>query len=418
MPEGGLPQGRQADAAVRHCQGRGPLQDAPTEVVCVVGSSAESLVVFRGDFIRELLRRGIRVHVAAPELPASSELRATLRGWGVVVHQIRLERTGLNPVADAAVLRELVELMLMIRPTHVLAYTAKPVIYGMLAARWAGVPHRTALVTGLGYAFTMESDDLRRRVVRGVMGTLYRAAMRHAQTVVFQNADDRDYFVKAKLLDASRARVINGSGVDLTRFAVAPLPPFAAGVRFLLIARLLADKGIREYVEAARRVRAELPEASLHLVGWIDDHPDAIAQEELERWIAEGSIVFHGRLSDVRPIIAESHVYVLPSYREGTPRTVLEAMAMGRAIITSDAPGCRETVEDGLNGYLVPVRDAERLAQAMLRLARDPDQIRSMGRAARELCARKYDVIQVNRELIKHMSVRSAEPAAAGRDAS
>jgi glycosyltransferase involved in cell wall biosynthesis len=172
-----------------------------------------------------------------------------------------------------------------------------------------------------------------------------------------------------------------------------------------LIARLLGDKGVREYAQAAALVKQRFPDVTFRLVGWIDDNPDAISQAELDAWIAAGSIEFMGKLSDVRPAIADSCVYVLPSYREGTPRTVLEAMAMGRAVITTDAPGCRETVVDGRNGFLVPVQDVSGLSESMIKLIENPEQVAAMGARSRQMAEEKYDVHKVNKAMLKEMGL-------------
>jgi glycosyltransferase involved in cell wall biosynthesis len=290
--------------------------------------------------------------------------------------------------------------MRRIRPDVVLAYTIKPVIYGSLAAAVAGVPRRFALVTGLGYAFTGERGGL----LTGLIRRLYRIALERVHKVFFQNPDDQALFRQLGILrNGTPSVVVNGSGVDVGDYAVGPLPEGPA--RFLMIGRLLGDKGVREYAEAARRVRAVHPEAGFGLVGWIDENPDAIAQSELDAWVAEGCIEFEGRLADVRPAIAACSVYVLPSYREGTPRTVLEAMAMGRPIITTDAPGCRETVVDGDNGFLVPVKSVDALVGAMLRFIDDPGLAPRMGARSRRVAEDKYDVHKVNEVMLREMGI-------------
>jgi glycosyltransferase involved in cell wall biosynthesis len=201
----------------------------------------------------------------------------------------------------------------------------------------------------------------------------------------------------------TRSFVVNGSGVDVREYAPAPVPD---GPRFLLIARLLGDKGVREYAQAAKRIRAQRPDVVFSLVGWIDDSPDAIGRPELDAWVAEGALNYAGRLDDVRPAIAGCSVYVLPSYHEGTPRTVLEAMAMGRAIITTDAPGCRETVKDGHNGYLVPVKSVAALVEAMQRFIDDPGLAARMGDSSRIVAVEKYDVGRVNAILLRQMGIQ------------
>lgn len=367
----------------------------------LIASLAESLINFRAPLIAALQARGLQVHVAAPDLPHDDPIRQQLQARGVVVHHIALRRTGTNPVADVQTLCSLWWLMRRMRPSHVLGYTVKPVIYGSLAAWLAGVPRRFALITGLGYAFQQQGQG---GALQAVVQRLYVLALARVQTVFFQNPDDEALFrQRALVAPGARTCVVNGSGVDVAQFAVAPLPP--GPPCFLLIARLLGDKGVREYAQAARRVRALQPGVRCLLVGWIDTNPDAIAQHELDAWVQDGTLEFLGRLSDVRPAIAACTVYVLPSYREGTPRTVLEAMAMGRAVITTDAPGCRETVVQGDNGFMVPVQSADALEQAMLRFVHDPGLAARMGQRARQMAEDKYDVHKVNAVMLRAMGL-------------
>lgn len=362
----------------------------------LIAGLARSLVNFRGPLITALLNQGLDVHVAAPDLPANSPTRAQLVALGAQVHEIPLRRAGTNPLADLLTLFALWRLMRRLQPQYVLAYTIKPVVYGTLAAWLARVPQRFALITGLGYAFT--AGRQRSRVGRLVQW-LYKLALARAEGVFFQNPDDEALFRKLGLLaPGARSCVVNGSGVDVEQYAVAPLPD--GGPRFLLIARLLGDKGVREYAQAAARVRAQHPETRFALVGRIDENPDSIAQAELDAWVHDGVVEYLGYLSDVRPAITACSVYVLPSYREGTPRTVLEAMAMGRALITTDAPGCRETVVDGDNGFLVPVRDVDALVDAMLKFVETPELAARMGARSRQIAEERYDVHRVNKRLI------------------
>lgn len=370
----------------------------------VIASFPESLLGFRGPLLERIKSQGYIVHVAAPNLPVGSDLCKSIEARGFVVHNIPLRRTGMNPIGDFYSLLALWRLMSKLKPDAMMAYTIKPVIYGLLAARFAGVSKRYALITGLGYAFQGGEEPARsRQLLRGLVQKLYAVALRGSRKTFFQNPDDLALFHSRGLLrPSSPAVVVNGSGVDLANFVVSePYKP----VSFLLIARLLGDKGVREYAEAARLIRKEYPHVIFNLVGWIDENPDAIRQDELDAWVSEGVVSYWGRLSDVRPAIEYSSVYVLPSYREGTPRTVLEAMAMGRPIITTDAPGCRETVVDGLNGFLVEVKNVTMLADAMRHFIVYPENLERMGKASRKLAEEKYDVHAVNEVMLREMEL-------------
>lgn len=367
--------------------------------IAVLGSFAESLISFRGPLLQELIQLGHGVVACAPTAPAP--VVASLAAMGVAYRDVPIRRTGLRPDQDLYALCALTALFRKLRPDVVLSYTIKPVTYGLLAARLAGVPRRFAMITGLGYTFI--GAGLQAKLASAAARQLYRLSLRGADRIFFQNPDDLALFEGLRLFRRSeQAVMINGSGVDIDAFRPAPLPQ--GDVSFLLIARLLRDKGIREYVEAARQVRARFPRTSFHLVGRLDDgNPAAISAHELREWENEGIVRYLGRLDDVRPALAAASVYVLPSYREGTPRTVLEAMAMGRPIVTTDAPGCRETVQPGVNGYLVPVRDTDALARAMARLVEAPELLAAMGRESRRIAEEKYDVHKVNRVILQAM---------------
>ncbi|PLC53048.1 glycosyltransferase family 1 protein [Pollutimonas nitritireducens] len=370
----------------------------------LIAGFPDSLLQFRGPLIEALQAEGLEVHIAAPDLPAGNAMRRRLEEKGLIIHDIPLRRTGMNPVADFKCMLHLWRLMRAIKPDFVMGYTIKPVIYGSLAAWLARVPHRFALVTGLGYAFQgQHGDGNARRLLRSLVQGLYSVGLRRTEKVFFQNPDDEALFRALKILSPiTPSCVVNGSGVNVAEYHPATLP---AAPHFLLIARLLGDKGVREYAQAAARIRARRPDIMFSLVGWIDDNPDAIKQVELDVWTGQGTLNYLGRLADVRPAIAACSVYVLPSYREGTPRTVLEAMAMGRAVITTDAPGCRETVIDGVNGWLVPVRSAEALTVAMERFLEDPMLAERMGNQSREIAETKYDVHKVNAVMLREMGI-------------
>lgn len=367
----------------------------PPQTCVVLAGYAPSLVIFRGPLIRELVARGYRVVAAAPGI--DDRLRAELAALGAECRDIALSRSSLNPLAFLAGVRALARLFREVGPSAVIAYTVKPVTIGAVAARRAGVPKFVSLITGLGYAF-IEGGEGKRRLSRLAATWLYRLALRISSVAIFQNPDDRDFFRRRRILPrATPTALVNGSGIDLSLFPVAPLGEAPV---FLMIARLLGDKGVREYGAAAARLKARHPNARFRLVGWLDDSPDAIAQAELDAMIA-GGVEFLGKLEDVRPALADANVYVLPSYREGTPRSVLEAMAMGRPVVTTDAPGCRQTVEHGVNGFLVPPREEAGLEAAMERFIAEPALIARMGGEGRRLAEERFDVRKVNAALLE-----------------
>lgn len=308
----------------------------------IIGSYAKSLLNFRGPLLETLVESGHQVTACAPE--KDQTLAAQLQAIGVQYYPIRLGRGGINPLQDMTTVAGLYRLFRREQPDLVLGYTVKPVVYGSLAAHLAGVPASYSMITGLGYAFTEADRQERHRGKRYWLGklvqSLYRISLSTNQAVFFQNPDDREEFIRLGLVDGAKTVLINGSGIDLSHYAPTPLLS-SASIVFLLIARLLRDKGIAEYAQAAAIIKQNYPNTLFRLVGPFDPaNPAAIKPQELENWNA---LEYCGATDDVRPHLAGSHVYVLPSYyREGTPRTVLEAMSMGRPVITTDAPGCRD----------------------------------------------------------------------------
>lgn len=368
--------------------------------VLLFASYAESVVRFRGPLIHAIRNSGVDVAIAGPGVEGLSNVLNARESGRVGLYDVPLQRTGTNPFADIALFLVLLGLTRRLSPKATLPYTIKPVIYGTLAAWVARVPYRYALITGVGYAFTEGRDGFLTKLARA----LYRFALSKTHKVFFQNPDDERLFRQLDILPKSiPSVVVNGSGVDVESYVRQPIT--AKVLTFLMIGRLLGDKGVREFAAAARRIKKSAPDVKFNLVGWIDSNPDAIAQTELDAWIADGTMDFLGKLDDVRPAIADSTVYVLPSYREGTPRTVLEAMAMGRPIITTDAPGCRETVIDGENGFLVAVKSVDALVEAMLKFIDDPTLAPRMGKRSREIAEEKYDVHKVNAVMLREMGI-------------
>lgn len=370
--------------------------------IAVISNGAQSLLNFRGPLLAELVRRGHQVLAFAPDHDDAS--REALGKLGCTAVDYRMSRAGANPLREFGVILELRRLLAQHRPDLCFSYFIKPVIYGTLAARLAGVPRRFGLIAGLGFAFTEDSDQSRRRrLMQYAIARLARLASRRITLLMFQNSDDMSEFVDRRIVRRHKAELTGATGVDLDEWPQLPFPP--GPVTFLLAARLLQDKGIRDYVAAARLLRRQHPDTRFLLLGGLDDNPAAIARQEVEGWVAEGLIEWPGHTA-VKPWLAQSHVYVLPSYyREGVPRSTQEAMAFGRPVITTDAPGCRETVDEGVNGYLVPPRDPAALAEAMRRFVDSPDLIPALGRESRRLAEARFDVHRQNARLLGLMGL-------------
>jgi glycosyltransferase involved in cell wall biosynthesis len=370
--------------------------------VVLLGSHPYALINFRGKLIQDLANLGHEVIACAPD--ASDEIRAGLEKLGARYEPIQMQRTGMNPLKDLISMVRLWRMFRRLKPDAVFAYTIKPVVYGSLAARLAGVKRIHSMITGLGYTFMGETR--KRRLLGRIVKFLYKTALRRNRGVFFQNEDDAELFVSQQLLDPDKVTITGGSGVDLEHFALEPLPE---KVRFLMCGRILVEKGVREYFEAARDVKARFPEAEFAYVGPFDHgNPAAISESQLAELNADGQVEVHGFAEDVRPFFRDCSVFVLPSYREGTPRTALEAAAMGRAVITTDGPGgCRQTVKDGESGFLVPVKDSQALAEAMIKIAAEPKKIEAMGKAGRELMIEKFDILKVNALIIETMGLAS-----------
>ena len=378
--------------------------------IIVIGGNVHSLVQFRGDMIQQMVEDGNEVFAMAPATDLEGEaanlmtqkVSSKLQTIGVPYLPIPLNRTGINPVKDLHTILWLSRKIGELKPDVVLAYTMKPVIYGSIAARLAGVEDVFSMITGLGYVFT--GDSMRQLILAKIVIVLYKIALAFNRKVYFMNPDDRELFRKLRILaDNGKAVLIHGSGVNIDHYSF-KLPQTRELV-FLIIARLLWDKGIGEFVSAARLLKKKYPAARFQIVGPFDNNPSAIRRSDVATWQAEGVIEYLGATADVRPYLENASVYVLPSYREGTPRSVLEAMATGRPVITTDAPGCRETVVDGVNGFLVPVRDSEALAAAMEKFCRERDLIAEMGRKGREIAEARYDVHKVNHTILRPMDL-------------
>ena len=358
-----------------------PLIPGNRTKILLSSNSAWNLANFRKPVIKALVAAGYEV-IAAAHADGNEQ---ALVAMGATFRPLRMSGAGTSPVEDSRLLLDYIKLLRAERPAMFFGFTAKPNIYGSLAARITGVPV-IATISGLGSAF------LRGGLLGGILMGLYRAALHGARAVMFQNPTDRDLFVGRKIVRRDQAQLVAGSGIDLDRF-VPVATPDDGQFRFLLIARLLLDKGIAEFVDAARILRLRHPEARFQLLGGDGgDNPSVVPPADLERWSAESIVELLGVSEDVRPHIAAANCVVLPSYREGLPRSLLEGAAMARPLIASDVPGCRDVVEDGVTGLLCEVRSATSLAEAMERMVTMTAADRArMGAAGRRKVEADYD---------------------------
>lgn len=370
---------------------------ASQPTLALIAIKASQHTGFRAPLSQALSAKGIKVFALATDFDAAS--RAVVRAMGAEPVDISLARTGMNPVTDMLDALKLSRTLKRLKPDIVLSCFIKPVIFGTLAAWLAGVPRRFAMIEGLGYVYTDNgvAPGFKLRGLRMMVSSLYRFALKRAHRGIFLNHDDLNDFSRWRIVDSRKAVVLGGIGVDLDEWPFTP--PVTDPVRFLFIGRLLREKGIEQFVAAARRVKSRYSAAEFVVLGDVDSNPGGIAAAQMQAWVDAGLIIWPGHVA-VPPWLARCSVFVLPSYREGVPRSTQEAMAMGRPIITSDVPGCRDTVDNGVNGFLIPIRDDKALAHAMTRFIEQPELIASMGRESRRLAEERFNVHEVNERLM------------------
>lgn len=370
--------------------------------IIVLSSLAYSLTNFRGALLRQMKANGHQVVAVAPDHDQLVEDK--LRTWDIGFRSVPMQRTGTSILQDLRLLIAYVTLMIEEKPDLVLAYTQKPIIYGGIAARLMCVPRLFVLMSGLGYVYSEHNRS--RWLLRRIVSFLYREAVRRTRAIFVFNTDDRqDMIDNGIITHGQRVVQVPGSGVDIEHFARMPLP--RSGMRFLFVGRLMRDKGIYEFAEAARQINREHPDCEFIALGHYErDNPTGLDEAECLRLAREYPVRFIPGTSDVRPYLASSSVFVLPSYyREGLPRTIIEAMATGRAIITTDMPGCRDPVREGENGFLVQPRDGEALKVAMQRFIDKPSLVAIMGERSRDIAEKVYDVRKVNHQLLGEMDL-------------
>lgn len=367
--------------------------------IVVISSHTPSLFWFRIDMMKEFIKKGNQVIAYGSE--EESNWKSQFNNCGIEYKSYPVSRNGINPFKDITTLISLIKMIKEDSPDILFTYQAKPIVYGNIAAKIANVKSIYSLIAGLGSIF--RGNGIKNRILLKVMKLQYKYSLKYASKVIFQNNDDLNEFLINRIIPKEKAIIVNGSGVDIAKFNPTSLPEKTS---FLFIGRLIKDKGIIEYLEACKKIKSLYPDVKCMLVGPFDTNPTSIGRSELQNYIDQEIIEFYGEQLDVRPYIDKASVFVLPSYHEGTPKTVLESMAMGRAIITTNAPGCRETVINNENGILVPVKSINKLTDAMIQLIENPDLVREMGKKSRRISETKYDVNIVNKNLMEIMNLK------------
>ena len=358
------------------------------------------MINFRGPLITELVKR-FEVFAAAPFIDPETKEKVELLGARCI--SIAFQRTGINPVADYKAYTAFKKQVQSINPDYTLAYTIKPVVFGLKAVQ-ESKSKKFALITGRGSGF--DSRGLKAKFIKSIVTKLYKNSLKSAHGIIFQNEQDCSYFLNEKIITTkSNCSVIKGTGVDMNHYHVFPKKENER-VTFLFVARLIKEKGIPELIAATKQLKKAGFDFEVQLLGWIDPNPGGISQNEIEKLHASGLVNYLGTTNDIRPYMNQADVFVLPSYyNEGLPRTIQEAMSMKKPIITTDHPGCRETVVEGENGFLVKTRDSRALANAMKKFLMEPLLIEEMGQKSYELCKEKFDVHKINAQLLKFMGI-------------
>lgn len=366
--------------------------------VLLIGNQSSTILLFRKRLIEKLLDKGVIVHTLTMDNDANAFKKIIDMGAHPLNYQF--SRSGMNPFSDIRNTFRLAKTIKNIKPDAVFCFFPKPVIFGSLAARIAGVKKIDVLLEGLGYCYTSHgtAESFKKKTLRNVQTFLYRLVLPLCRKVMFLNPDDCNDLLIKNRINVRSTEVVGGIGVDLNEYAFSPAN--IESIHFTMVSRLLVEKGVREFVRAATKVKKIYPNTKFSIAGTFDDNPGGISSAEFEEWVRSGNVEFLGQISDIKSYLIDSSVFVLPSYREGVPRSTQEAMAIGRPIITTDVPGCRETVIDGQNGFLIPPWSEDALAEKMVTFIEHPELILSMGRASREIALRKFDQEQVCDKLV------------------
>lgn len=374
--------------------------------IIIIGTIASSLYIFRADLIYLLSQKGYKVYAFTSEY-TDDELKK-IESLGAMPVTYELSRGGLNPLKDLKATYLLSRKIKKIAPDVVFSYFSKPVVFGTLAAKMAKVPQVIGMLEGLGYAFTEQPEGISKKakIIKSAQIILYKLSLPNLDKIILLNTDDfHDLLIKYNIRVKS-VEILGGIGLDLKEYPYYPINNIHGPINFLFIGRLLKEKGIHDFVSAAKIVKKEHPQTQFTVLGAIDrSNLGALKQKELDDFVSTEIIIYPGHVDNIKDWIANSHVFVLPSYREGVPRSTQEAMAIGRPVITTDVPGCRETVVDGLNGFLVEKWNYEALAEKMIYFIENPNKIIEMGEESRRIAQDNFDATKVNKRLVSMLGL-------------
>lgn len=374
--------------------------------IIMIGTVASSFYGFRAELIQQLLTKGYQIYAFTSEY--SGDDLKKLEALGVIPVTYELNRGGVNPLADIKATYSLSKKIKKIAPAMVFSYFSKPVIFGTLAAKMAKVPQVIGMLEGLGYTFTDQPEGLKKKtqLIKNIQVLLYRLALPQLDKLIFLNPDDPKDLLEKYSISVKETAVLGGIGLNLNEYVYLPIDSAKLPVSFLFIGRLLKEKGIHDFVSAAKKVKEQYPDTQFTVLGEIDSsNPGALQQSELDELISTEVINYPGYVDNIKQWIASSHIFVLPSYREGVPRSTQEAMAIGRPVITTDVPGCRETVIDGVNGFLIEKWNPEALVEKMIYFIENPDQIEKMGYESNKIAQERFDADKVNKRLLTIMGL-------------
>lgn len=371
--------------------------------IAFITSQAYSLYNFRGPLLRLLVSKGYKVYALAPDY--ADEDIGHMQNFGVIPVKISLSRTGMNPIKDFMDIVKLYHKIKEIGPQIVLSYFIKPVIYGSIAAKIAGVHDIYSMIEGLGYVFMdyEKQISIHKKMLRKMVSIMYHFSLKYNKKVFILNSDDEKVLLDERIVKSEKLALIPGIGVDIENYRFQKMPKNS--MSFIFIGRMLIEKGVWEFIRSSIEILKSYPSVKFIMLGGCESRDGSIKAEDIENAIRGTRIIWMGAVPDVRPFLADSNVFVLPSYREGLPRSAMEAMAMGRPIISTNVPGCRETVIEGRNGFLVPARDLGKLAEAMAKFIDNPMLAEKMGKESRKICEDKFDVRKINSEIIKVMNI-------------